>query len=734
MRCNVTNHVTVTLANSNKTATTSILDSPFTKPNHGSSRSSSSTCRKFVEINEDLAHHHRHHHPSLCFVFSFPMYIGAWTEYRLAQEQHWLKRRPQNAAQPPREIGTCPRDNSNNSTTAATRSSSKRHGGGIYHPSLVDKGGTEVAGLPNRESFRRTLNSALSSNLAADDAENISQALEPLLQRLPTIRTPYRQQRRRRRTSPSGAAAAAALAAGEVGAGTGVEAGVGVTLRRGQQRKTACHYRTSLDRQRGRLGCRRTCSDAGTRTSRHWSTLDGMRSTRSGFSVASAPANSNTTVFAGRPSDGHRRLYLKCCDGRTTAHRGTEVAGRVPQLPLILDTRRHSSTHTPAASITLTQAAAAASVVVAPHAHRGSRTADSNINGGPDLPDGNNGHGHAFSDEEDSDRSDKNKTEEGIQKDGDGGAPHATGGANRRGSGAETTSSGGGYDRARAASILRVARRRDPARVKADFRQFWTWTKRPPRSGDEEHIGTAAARRTRDSTGTGVVPGVSRKRSNRDSGGSGGSSPSSSRVETLARMKAVYMAKIDSAVNDSLSSSDTRSSNSSDTRSVQADAVFPTAPAGNIRSNEDDVLLAAPLTASLSKSHLRQGEPNTTQQQPHLEPAPRNSEAIPAHRYMNQPDSGAGRNLGRGRGGVRSDGGISNYMDSSAVSPSVGGEQAVVVPDLELTESRIRMVDKYFGGSGGAERRRRRMSASEEVCQFRRGVLVHLLLLNSCRR
>ena len=78
----------------------------------------------------------------------------------------------------------------------------------------------------------------------------------------------------------------------------------------------------------------------------------------------------------------------------------------------------------------------------------------------------------------------------------------------------------------------------------------------------------------------------------------------------------------------------------------------------------------------------------------------------------------AGQDLGRsGSGrGVSSDGGTSNPINS-VVSPSVEGEQAVVVPDLELTESRIRLVDKYFGGSGGAERRRRRRPVCEEVCQ-----------------
>lgn len=546
-----------------------------------------------------------------------------------------------------------------------------------------------MAGLPNRESFRRTLESALSSNLAADDAENISQALEPLLQRLPTIRTPHRQ---RRRISPATAATAAVAVAG---------AGAGATSRRSQQRKTT-RYRTSLNRQHGCLRFRHTCSDSGTHSARQWSTVDGTLSTRSGFSVASAPVNNAAAGgAAGRPGEHNSRLlYLKRCDGHTIGHRrGVGVTGRgVPQLPSILDTRRRST------SISSNRSLPPPTVVVAPPcAHRGN-TAERVMDGG-DPSEGNNGR--ASRDEEEARSDDKNNAE-GIRA-GDG-AVQTTAGAIQGCTGDAAVVSGG-YDRGRAASILRAARRRDPARLKADFQQFWTWNKRPSaRPGEEDGHCGIAARRTRDSTETGGAVNVSRRTSGRYSG----SSPSSSRLEMLARMKAVYMARIDSAINGS----------PGDTLGIADDAIFPNTQPGDPTNDEDDVgFPAGPFQAPpAGAARFRPGEAKTVE--PQRDPPPRDRatsvaglEATPAPPYTIELD-GAGDDLGRsGRGrGASTNDGIYNPINS-AMPPSIESEQAVVVPDLELTESRIRLVDKYFGGSGGAERRRQRPPAGEQVCQ-----------------
>ena len=547
-----------------------------------------------------------------------------------------------------------------------------------------------MAGLPNRESFRRTLESALSSNLAADDAENISQALEPLLQRLPTIRTPHRQ---RRRISPATAAAAAAVAV--------AGAGAGVTLRRSQQRKTTRH-RTSLNRQHGCLRFRHTCSDSGTRSARRWSTVDGTLSTRSAFSVASAPVNNAAAGgAAGRPGEHNNRLlYLKRCDGHTIGHRrGVGVTGRgVPQLPLILDTRRRST------SVSRNRSLPPPAVVVGPPcAHRGN-TAERVIDGG-DPSEGNNGR--ASRDEEEA-QSDDNINAEGIRA-GDG-AVQTTAGA-IQGCLGDAAAASGGYDRGRAASILRAARRRDPARLKADFQQFWTWNKRPSaRPGEEDRHCGMEARRTRDFTGTGGDVNISRRTSGRDSG----SSPSSSRLEMLARMKAVYMARIDSALNGS----------PGDTLGIADDAIFPDKLPGDLTNDENGVgFPVGPFQAPPAEAaRFRRGETHTTVE-PQRDPPPRDRatsvarrEATPAPPYTIKLDD-TGDDLGRS-GSERGASINENIFDpiNSAVPPSVESEHAVVVPDLELTESRIRQVDKYFGGSGGAERRRQRPPAGGQVC------------------
>ena len=526
------------------------------------------------------------------------MYIGAWTEYRLAQEQA-RNNRHQDAAQPD------------------DRSGSTRKGAGIYHPSMSNKGGMEVAGLPDRESFRRTLESALSSNLAADDAENISHALEPLMQRLPSIHpaAPSSGRRPRGRT-PISVSRTAPLPC------------------RQQKRK-------ALNRRCGGGPSRYiyTHSDVGTRPAVE-PTSDGTRSTRSGFSAASAPLD----TAAGLEERKARSSLFHC--GSTSG--GFNFGGqyrpaggsRSSHLPLIIDIRRirrnsYGSDDT---------------------AHSGNNHRISN------TPSLSRGASPSIGPNEACGRADEYNSSRGANNRPFISAPtHVTQGVGQNDEGVALEREA--YDGGAAATILRMARKRDPVGLKADFEQFWTWKRKAPTSiGTNVKKGTPAATRTNVS-------------SKPEAGGGGRSDVATSKLEALERMKVVYMAK-------------------------EIDGCIPAAAKVDLPSEIN------PTTLPSSEPRRSDNVPRT----PHCEVDQTNH-----HSYLIDFSGGKHLKLSgntdgetslmaqQNREGSGSDEAMATSCarDSGSGIDEFGGGTPVDVPDLELTESRIRQVEKYFSGSGG---------------------------------
>lgn len=527
------------------------------------------------------------------------MYIGAWTEYRLAQE-HVQHRRREISAQHA-ESGT--------GSAAGNRKAS-----GIYHPSLPDKGGMEVAGLPDRESFRRTLESALSSNLAADDAENISQALEPLMQRLPTLHaTAVATVNRRRQTG-----------------------GIPLSTRNSRQQRCHRQKRKGTDHRNWalnkRCGGRRTgsSSDVGPESGR-LSTSDGTRSMLSGFSAASAPLNTAAALEERRA----RSIGVLAEAGVGQQHQRDRPGGRsrMPQLPLIIDTRRRQQWHPQNSSQGCFNSN-----------HRGNGTRLS-CQGTPTAVnnyrklcrDGNGGSDPSCS-----------RPPAGFDPAVDGNSEE------------ELVESAGGYDGGATAAILRMARRRDPAGLKADFEEFWKWKRR------------AGALPTSTDTSK-RCPSARERRSG---------AAAASKLETLARMKTVYMTKEDtgsgcSPVEKTAEPSTENDEQEGPSRSPRPPGGAPgITPFGNRANNV--------MFSCSSRSKL--------------------------------PD-GTGDEMDITKREDRGDHDVTKTFPDDTGSNFDHGEAAVNIPDLELTESRIRQVEKYFGGGsgrligGGAGRRHR--SANE---------------------
>ncbi len=540
------------------------------------------------------------------------MYIGAWTEYRLAQEQA-----RQHAAKP------------------ATRSI--RAGAGIYHPSLSEKGGMEVAGLPDRESFRRTLESALSSNLAADDAESISLALEPLMQRLPTILPAVPSKRRQAGSSDS--SSSSPLSKGWLAQ----------PFSRQQKRKT-------LNRRcaGGPSGRARVRSDSGTR-SVPGPTSDGTRSTRSGFSASSAPL----TTAAGMEDRANR--YFRPVGGssrdgvgvggrhlRGTRSRGSRSA-TAQLLPVIVDTsRRRRHTH-------------------------GCDTANSD--GSHQINSRAGSFRCAVSSSVPSD------TQPGDDADTTGGRddfpvkpapPNESRGGGRHEK--DSAPPEGGYNAGAAATILRVARRRDPAGLKADFEQFWSWKRKsktvPVVTGD----GTGPPPATAASK-----PLSSAKRHVRG----GAISPAETKLQALARMKNVYMAK---GGGDGERDTPQETTGGSSTARIGEDRPPPLEPRPPDRVADvpryGGVKDGAAPPAVPTSDRMPAKIPTSADDRAH-ELLPQEREARGA--TWNGCDDGMAKPPAQNRD--------SSYDEDKATT-------TVVVPDLELTESRIRQVEKYFGGGG----------------------------------
>lgn len=579
------------------------------------------------------------------------MYIGAWTEYRLAQEQ--VQTRRQNAAQP-----------------GGSSSGSTRKGAGIYHPSLSDKGGMGVAGLPDRESFRRTLESALSSNLAADDVENISQALEPLMQRLPTVH------------APPAAIGAPALApsspAPTVSAIPHTRRQRRKALRSmgrlvhpiSRQQKRKCGGYQNWEALNGRCGGGHaryvhTRSDAGTCSAAE-ATSDGARSTRSGFSVASAPSNTGAGLEGGRV----RPVRLDC--GRNIGGVGFGEqqrwgsscgSSRAPQLPLIIDTRRRrrsSSGHAYSGNTS--------SVV----RNRLYPSASASADPAEACPEGDAAGISCRVDNRTPTSAPSGKT----TYDGKYEAPLAR--------------ERGGYDGGAAATILRMARRRDPAGLNVNFEQFWKWKRRPAATGigTKENIGTQP---TQNETPRQFIK--NKNSSARKPAVGEGNAATASKLETLARMKTVYMTKEDS--NNDGECTPPPPTTAAPPRKYTPPyrpppEPRPPDPAAGIPPVDGGTVIARSPTAFGSRTFSKLSKSTTGDETG----------------CMNMHST-----RGIAQGWTRSYEDVKTKSGADIISQSNSHRSnttaVVEIPDLDLTESRIRQVDKYFGGDGGAVRHRR---------------------------
>lgn len=552
------------------------------------------------------------------------MYIGAWTEYRLALEKFEQKHiGRQNAGQQHHQLSNAAECKHNHPARAPLLGRGSR--AGIYHPSLPNKGGEGVGSLPDRESFRRTLESTLSSNLAADDAENISQALEPLLQRLPTIH-----------------------AAPRAGERTTM-----VTSARRNFRKSRCNARC-FDK---------SLRSEGTRSARLASSSDGTRSERSAFSVASAPTKATTLRFISTKSS---------CGGACARRR--KVIATMPRLARAENAR---ATH-----------AANGSCPVPSRKRRGS----SRVND-EDSSSGNN-TSIRYSHRQEKYRPQTGGREfcDGITR-SDPLSPSAELGSSK--------ADHGGFNSGKAATLLRLARSRDPAGIKADFQQFWRWNS----SGGDNTKPKEHTRMRLSGEGKPSAPekneGTTSQRAAKFGGGR-----TLSTLETLARMKNLYMAREverfaddsqgDAAGVSSLTSPTTtsphgnhdgthmfipkRSCHDGCERGFPEDSAYDKDIASAISGSDDQFSCRLRERKQNPSDGGNMSDGNTSRRG--------SGEAEEVERYRIR-----GRREGRSGAGA----------DDDACFPE---EPVLVVPDLELTESRIRLVDKYFGGEWAQRRRR----------------------------
>ncbi|CAM9234395.1 unnamed protein product, partial [Ectocarpus sp. 12 AP-2014] len=207
-----------------------------------------------------------------------------------------------------------------------------------------------------------------------------------------------------------------------------------------------------------------------------------------------------------------------------------------------------------------------------------------------------------------------------------------------------------------------IARRRDPAGLKADFGQFWRWKRR------------AAATSTSTDTSK-RCPSATERRST-------AGAAAASKLETLERMKTVYMAKEDTG--SGCSSAAKAADPPTENNAQEGPSRSPRPPGG-----------ARGITPLGNRA---------------------NNVVFSGSAHSKLPD-GTGDEMDISRQEDQDYDVVKTFADTGSTFDH--GEADVNIPELELTESRIRQVEKYFGGGcgrligGGAGRRHG--SANEEV-------------------
>ncbi|CAM9267762.1 unnamed protein product [Ectocarpus sp. 6 AP-2014] len=209
-----------------------------------------------------------------------------------------------------------------------------------------------------------------------------------------------------------------------------------------------------------------------------------------------------------------------------------------------------------------------------------------------------------------------------------------------------------------------MARRRDPAGLKADFEQFWRWKRR------------AAATPTSTNTSKHCPPATERR--------SSAGAAAASKLETLERMKTVYMTKEDTGSGCSPVANAADPPTESNAQKEPSRSPWPPGGAPGITplgNRANNVVFSGSVRSKLPR--------------------------------------GTGDEMDITRQEDRGDYDVTKTFADDTGSTFDHGEAAVNIPDLELTESRIRQVEKYFGGGsgrltgGGAGRRHG--SANEEA-------------------
>ncbi|CAN0314687.1 unnamed protein product, partial [Ectocarpus sp. 13 AM-2016] len=201
-----------------------------------------------------------------------------------------------------------------------------------------------------------------------------------------------------------------------------------------------------------------------------------------------------------------------------------------------------------------------------------------------------------------------------------------------------------------------IARRRDPAGLKADFGQFWRWKRR------------AAATSTSTDTSK-RCPSATERRST-------AGAVAASKLEILERMKTVYMAKEDTG--SGCSSAAKAADPPTENNAQEGPSRSPRPPGGVPR-----------ITALGNRA---------------------NNVGFSGSARSKLPDS-TGDEMDISRQEDQRDDDVAKTFPDDSGSTFDHGEAAVNIPELELTESRIRQVEKYFGGGcgrligGGAGRR-----------------------------
>lgn len=432
-----------------------------------------------------------------------------------------------------------------------------------------------------------------------------------------------------------------------------------------RQQKRKCDGHQNWEALNGRCGGGpsryvHTRSDAGTRSTAE-PTSDGTRSTQSGFSAASAPLNTAGGLEEGRA----RSIRLVGCGSRSNGGigfggqhlRGRSGSSGGPQLPLIIDTRRRRR-----------KSHGSSDNVYSGNNHRvGNRNrscqgALASVDRAETCPECDAGNSSGSN----------NLTLTSAPADmtqGDGQYEE------------QFTRAREGYDGGAAATILRVARRRDPAGLNVNFEQFWTWKRRAAATSIDNN-GKKGPQPTQNETPRHFTK---KDGSAKEPAGGGGTFAAASKLETLARMKTVYMTKDNSNGGGCTPATTTASPRKYNPPYRPPPEPRPPDRAVGMTPIDGAAGIARSLAATGSRTLLKlsestAGETSCTKKQ----------------------------NRGCGGGWIKSDEeGMTNPAADGTRSNFDETKAVVDVPDLELTESRIRQVDKYFGGSGGAGRHRR---------------------------